>query len=449
MKRSFRLSDLRGSSRLAVEATIGLTDLVETVHHSVTRLPRAGAAAPRRTRGITGLVYRAVRRIARWTGDGVDVALARLAPVLEPATSAAPASSRERETALAVLNGVVGDHLEASGNPLAIAMQFRRDGRALDTAQERGGRILLLVHGLCRSDVQWRRNGHDHGTRLAAELGFTPVYLRYNSGRSIADNGRELALRLEVLLEAWPEPVTELAIVAHSLGGLVTRSACHVAEGTGAAALLWRQRLRKIVFLGTPHHGAPLERGGNWLALALATTSYTAAFARLGRMRSAGITDLRHGQLVPRRGENRFARGSGRGLSPPLPRGVECYAAAATRATAPARSAAAAVRSFLGDGLVPVASALGDHADPARALSIPPSRRWIGYGMSHLDLLDHPAVYERIRQWLTADPPTPSPETQLRATGQELDQRRQERQAVPALDTPAPASAADTIPSQG
>jgi hypothetical protein len=403
MNRALLLSDLRGSSRLVVEATIGLTDLVETVHQSVMRLPGAGSEAPRRTRGITGFVYRTVRRITRWVGGGLDVALAQLARIEEsPAASAAPSSSLERETVLAVLNGVLGDHLEATGNPLAIPMQFRRDGRTLDVARESGGRILLLVHGLCRSDVQWRRNGHDHGARLAAELGLTPVYLRYNSGRSIATNGRELAERLEGLVQAWPEPMTELVAVAHSLGGLVTRSACLAAE---AEDFDWRGRLRKIVFLGTPHQGAPLERGGNWLNLALGATSTTAAFARLGRIRSAGITDLRHGQVVPRPGENRFARGSGRAPSPPLPRGVACYAAAATLAPVPGRSTRSAVKSLLGDGLVPVASALGVHADPARALAIPVARRWVGYGMGHFDLLDRPDVYEQIREWLAEASP--------------------------------------------
>jgi len=406
MTRSVPLSALRGASRLVVEATIGVTDLVETMHVSVTSPPRSGAAVAQRKRGISGFVYRSVRRVTRWVGGGIDVGLASLAPVLEPpAASAEAPPSLKREAMLAALNGVVGDHLEASGNPLAIPMEFRRDGRTLDPARERGSRILLLVHGLCRSDVQWRRHGHDHGERLAVELGLTPVYLRFNSGRSIAANGRELAERLDTFLKSWPEPVTELVVLAHSLGGLVMRSACHVAESEG---LGWRERLRKVVFLGTPHHGAPLERGGNWLNLALGATSYTAAFARLGRLRSAGITDLRHGQILPNPGENRFARGSGRAASPPLPRGVACYAAAATLAADPGATVKAKVKALLGDGLVPVASALGDHRDPARALAIPAERRWIGYGMGHLDLLDRPDVYAQIREWLAAGTPPPA-----------------------------------------
>jgi len=164
MNRSVSLSDIRGWSRLAVEATVGLTDVVEMVHRSVTRLPRAGGATLGRTRGITGLVYRTVRQIAQAVGGGIDGALAQLALIGEsPSASAPPASSVQHEAAVAVLNGVLGDHLEASENSLAIPMQFRRGGRIVDAAREKGDRIVLLVHGLCRSDLQWRRRGHDHG----------------------------------------------------------------------------------------------------------------------------------------------------------------------------------------------------------------------------------------------------------------------------------------------
>jgi len=417
MKRARRLSDLRGFSRLAVEATIGLTDLVEEVHRSVTSLPAAGAvspARPPRMRGITGFVYRSIRRIARWVGHSVDGGLAQLAPLLlsDAATMAPSASpvappSPHRDAVLAALNGVLGDRLEASANPLAIPMQFRRGGLVLDPARERGGRILLLVHGLCRSDLQWLRKEHDHGASLAGELGFAPVYLHYNSGRAIATNGRELAERLNALVGCWGEPVSEIVVVAHSMGGLVMRSACYFADLSDtarASSLTWRDKLRKIVFLGTPHFGAPFERGGNWVTLALDKTSYTAAFARLGRVRSAGITDLRYGEVLPQREEDRFAPRSGRTVSLPLPRGVACYTVAATLAKgpepAPQPGARATAKTVLGDGLVPLASALGDGADPTRGLAIPAARRYIAYDMNHLDLLDRPEVYAQIRAWL-------------------------------------------------
>jgi hypothetical protein len=411
MKRVRQMSDLRGFSRLAVEATVAMTDLVEEVHRSVTTVPDVGKPAPQRKqrmRGITGFVYRTIRRITHWVGHSVDGGLAQLQPLLLAQTTAPSATpavavpvSPHRDAVLAALNGVLGDHLEATRNPLAIPMQFRRAGRELEPAKERGSRILLLVHGLCRSDLGWLRKGHDHGAALASELGFTPVYLHYNSGQPIATNGRELALRLESLIADWGETVSEIAVVAHSMGGLVMRSACQVAADEHLA---WRDRLRRIVFLGTPHHGAPLERGGNWVTLALDRSSYTAAFARLGRIRSAGITDLRFGQVLPLREGDRFAPGRGLGDVVPLPRGVACYAIAATLAKgpepAPLPGVLANAKSLLGDGLVPLASALGDDADPRRALAIPADRRFVAYGTSHLDLLSRSEVCAQIRACL-------------------------------------------------
>jgi hypothetical protein len=203
MKRVRTMADLRGISRLAVEATVAMTDLVEEVHRSVTTIPEVGALDPsraKRMRGITGFVYRTIRTITHWVGHSVDGGLAQLEPLLlaQPGPvprSAAPVSPH-RDAVLAALNGVLGDHLAATHNPLAIAMTFRRAGHVLEPRLEKGSRMLLLVHGLCRSDLQWLRKGHDHGASLARELALTPVYLHYNSGRAIATNGRELAMRL-------------------------------------------------------------------------------------------------------------------------------------------------------------------------------------------------------------------------------------------------------------
>src|SRR5215207_3842745 len=149
-----RLSDLRGTSRLAIEATLGVTSLVETMHHNIARVPGVlGAPSENRTRGITGLVYRSIRGVTRLVGGGIDAVL-RLVPA--PGDPETGASSAGREAVLAALNGVLGDHLAASANPLAIPMRLRRDG-------EPTGKVLLLAHGLCLNDRQWRRNGHDHG----------------------------------------------------------------------------------------------------------------------------------------------------------------------------------------------------------------------------------------------------------------------------------------------
>lgn len=390
---------LRGFSQLALDATLGLTDLVEAMHGDIARpTSLVRRAPPARAPGLSGLVYRGVRWIARRVGGGLDATFATLAPLL-----AEPGSSPRREAIVAALNGVLGDHLAATSNPLAIPFELRSEGRALpqdavalaQAVPEAKGRVVVLVHGLCCSDLHWRRRGHDHGAALARDLGASAIYARFNSGLHVSENGRAFAEALETMVRNWPVPVERLEIVAHSLGGLVARSACHFAEGAGHA---WRARLGHLVCLGTPHHGAPLERGGQWLHRILGAAPYARALARLGRIRSAGITDLRHGNLLEEdwRDRDRFAPEGDRRQPVPLPAGVVSCAAAALSGRRSGRLRAATV----GDGLVPLDSALGRHADPSRALDFAPERLWIGRGLGHLDLLDRPAVYERIRAWL-------------------------------------------------
>ncbi len=397
-------SDLRGVSRLTIDAVTGVVGIVEAMHLNIASAPRVLRAAKRdRTRGITGLVYRSVRGVVGVVGHGLDRLLARLDPLLGK-RSTWPG----REALLAVLNGVLGDYLEASRNPLAIRMCVRRDGRPLpsDTRSLAAAipppvdKLVVLLHGLCMNDLQWNRKGHDHGAALSRDLGFTPVYLHYNSGRHISVNGREFADIMEALVSAWPVPLKELVLIGHSMGGLVARSAFQYGAAAGHA---WVRRIDKLVFLGTPHHGAPLERGGNGVDILLGVSPYVAPFARLGKIRSAGITDLRYGNLVDEdwEGRDRFARTGDVRRAVPLPEGVSCYAIAATTG----KRVGDLHDRLIGDGIVPLASALGRHADPRFALALSPSGQWIGYGMNHLDLLDHHDVYAKIRQWLSPGSP--------------------------------------------
>ena len=392
-------ADARGYGRLAVDATLGLTRLVETLHHNILRHPGIfGTATQQPARGLTGLVYKSIRGVTRVVGGGVDAALGQRARLLAGGAPSAP-----REAVVAVFNGVLGDHLQASGNPLAIPLRLRRNGTALTLTRgalkrqvpDANGKLLLLVHGLCMNDLRWRRNGHEHGAALAIDAGYTPLYLHYNSGLHVAANGRAFAGCIEALLRAWPVPVTELSILAHSMGGLVARSACQHAAVAGQR---WLCDLRSMIFLGTPHCGAPLERGGGWIDVALDASPYTTAFARLGKMRSAGITDLRHGSVLDEHSLAEDGAHANARAAVALPAHVRCHALAASIA---ARDGKLAAR-LIGDGLVPLHSALGRHADARRSLSIPRARQWIGYGMNHMDLLDRAAVYARIERCLAA-----------------------------------------------
>jgi pimeloyl-ACP methyl ester carboxylesterase len=393
--------DLRGATRVAIDATKRVTEVVEGMHATIASGPAIlGSPLAVPARAITRVVYGTVRGVTHVVGAAIDAVLAQVGPLLGES-----AAGPERAAILAALNGVVGDYLAETGNPLATEMCLCHAGRALDLGADAlraaipgaGGKVVVLVHGSSMGDGQWRRGEHDYGASLARDLGYTPVYLRYNSGLHVSTNGRAFDGLLERLVLAWPVPVTELVIVGHSMGGLVARSACLVAETAGHG---WRTKLAKLVTLGTPHHGAPLERGGVVLELILEISRYSKPLARLGKLRSAGVTDLRYGNVRDEdwTGRDRFARGGDRRAPLALPAGVACYAIAGSTSRGPTSKPR-------GDGLVTVDSALGRHAKRDYRLAFPESHQWIAWGVAHLDLLGNDDVYAKVRSWL-AEPGT-------------------------------------------
>ena len=394
MPRFLSISDLRGAVRLVTTAATGVTDLVEAMQATITQ-PEGIS----RTRGLSGIVYRTVRRTMRRVGRSVEEALA----AVDPGT---PGDAPAREAVVAALNGAVGDHLAAEGNPLAIEMHLRHAGAPLDLAALAAGAttipdarptILLQVHGICMYEGQWHRDGHDPGAEWAEAIGATRLAVRYNSGRHISESGADLARLLDALRAAWPVAVERLVIVGHSMGGLVARSALWRLEADGRAL----PGDTTLVCLGSPHHGAPLERLGNLVDTALRASRYAGPLAAVSNARSAGLTDLRYGSVHADdwTGRDRFAaRGEDR-RHVPLPDGVTGYLVAATLGTG-----GGGIRDFtIGDGLVPLDSALGLHEDPARALDVPPDHRWTLPRASHLDLLWALEVTEQVRGWLVRE----------------------------------------------
>jgi len=391
------LAQLGGASRLAIEATLAVVDVVEAMQREIGGGPRLlGRPFLSAVRLFSAPAYLGIRGVTRAVGAGLELALHSAGSL----GAAAPAIAAEG--VLAVLNGVLGDHLAETANPLAIEMALRHQGTRLALEREAlrarfpdaPRKLLVFAHGSCRHD----RSGSDRGgdgdglSAVARDLGFARIDVRYNTGLHVSTNGRSAARLLERLVAAWPVPVEEVAFVGHSMGGLVARSAAHAAE---EAAHAWRGKLRTLVCIASPHHGAPLERAGSWIDIALGATAYSAPLARLGKIRSAGVTDMRFGSVLDEHRDTRGRFGHPRDVrrSLRLPRGVRCFTIAATRTTTPG------AHRYASDGVVPVDSALGRHARPDLTLAFDDT--WIGFGMGHVEVLDRAEAHAVLREWLS------------------------------------------------
>lgn len=390
-----RAEELREAVRLAVEATLGVTEVVQKMHHTIGGGPEVlGRPLERIVKLISAPAYAGVKLVTNLVGAGLDAVLEQLGPVLGPG-----GDSDEQDLVIGALNGVVGDILAERSSTLAMTTGFRRAGKPLELSQlgQVTGKLLVLVHGSSATDGCWSRKGAHHGEALEKEqaLGLTWVALRYNSGRHVSTNGREFAAALEQLVTSWPVPVTDVTVLAHSMGGLVTRSACQLAEEQG---LSWRKLLRTIVFLGTPHQGAPLERAGNVVGTLLGISRYSAPLTALAQIRSAGVTDLRFGLTRDDewQGVDRFAYEADPRKAAALPGGVTCFTIAATTSKTVTPSA-------VGDGLVPIDSALGKHERPELSLAFEPSRQVVLADLNHQDLLSDPRVTAQLIAWLSDD----------------------------------------------
>ena len=389
------VQDLRAASSLTIEAIQGIAGVVEAMQEAQAKgLGVVARPIEPIHRGIRKISFGTLRGVTQLVAHVIDRGLASLEPVVGE-----QASAPWVDATLAVLNGVLGDHLERIGSPLAIRMEIRYGGAPLtlephalmEAIPEPTAKLVVLVHGSCVSEGQWKQSGHNHGEALARDLGYTPMYVRYNSGLHISTNGDALAELLERLVSAWPTALEDFVILGHSMGGLVARAACRAGEAAGHR---WRPELRKLICLGTPHHGAPYERLGNWVDIALGMSPYSAPLSKLGKIRSAGVTDLRFGYISGDdwKHQDRFERGAPARLVA-LPAGVECYTLAGSMSE---RSRP----KLRGDGLVPVDSALGKSDIPERNLRFPPDHQAIVTQTGHLGLLSSLEVYDILRTWL-------------------------------------------------
>jgi pimeloyl-ACP methyl ester carboxylesterase len=330
---------------------------------------------------IARRVYGGLRVGASAVGRAASVAVAGRPPI-----SIAPRGA----ALIAAIDGLIGDVLEHERPALAAPMSIRLGGRIVTPADvpEPTPQVVVFLHGLMETEFSWGRE--PYGDRLP---GWTPVYVRYNTGRHVSSNGASLDELLDELADAWPVEIERIALVGHSMGGLVARSACHQAVLRDAG---WVQRVRHVVSLGTPHMGAPLEQSVHYLSALLSALPETRPFGAFFRRRSSGIRDLRQGSLVDadwRDCDRDALRARACEEVPLLEGATHCFVSATIT-----REPSHPVARLLGDCLVLVPSASG--RSRTRRLAFRDEDGLHIGGATHFALLRHPRVYEQLRSWL-------------------------------------------------
>ncbi|MEL6182229.1 MAG: alpha/beta fold hydrolase, partial [Myxococcota bacterium] len=319
-------------------------------------------------------------------------------------------------------NGAIGDFLHHQGNGLDVGMTLRHQGRPIalerealaEAYPEATGHLCVLVHGLSATEWSWSvASEHFHGTpgvnigtQLNADANYTPLFVRYNSGRHVSINGQQLSDLLTALVEAYPHPIETLALVGHSMGGLVSRSAAHHAHTHNAP---WLDHLDHLVCIGSPHLGAPLEKVANALSAVLGMVNHpgTQVPAKVLNARSEGIKDLRFGYIQEAEWQgldpDALLTNNAQGVTP-IP-GVRFMAIAGTLTQDPNHPAGA----LLGDLLVRTGSAThySEATEDGTLRHVPFRAERIFPGTDHLRLANHPDVYAVVRDHLT-QPPDPS-----------------------------------------
>jgi pimeloyl-ACP methyl ester carboxylesterase len=409
-------SELRAVGGLAAEyADRAVTSTLQGVHTAISGrvfgAMGAGSAAARVAHdAVSDRVYDALRLGGQGFGRAIEGASHLVGGEEEVRTIS---SSRFGRATQAAVNGLIGDRLEEDESALRIRMALRLPGRDVDPNRaaledafaEPTPRLTVFIHGLCETEEAWWLGTKadpaseepappTYGARLNDDLGFCPLYLRYNTGLHISENGRRLSWLLEELCREWPMEVEEVALVGHSMGGLVARSACHEAADAGRA---WFDRTRHVVCLGAPNTGSWLEKFVNVSGWAFRNVPESRPFADFFELRSAGIKDLRFGYLsdVDWRDHDPDERLRNRATPlAPVP-GISYHFVSGSLATGERNPVALA----FGDLLVRRHSATG----PLTPDGTPAGDAQHVAGASHFHLLNHPRAYAHLRDWLAGD----------------------------------------------
>src|SRR3954453_9808817 len=389
--------------RLAFEEAAGAFDGLQSIHGSIAerafrRTGVGGAPAHWMHDRITGAVYGGLKGSVTGMARVADAGLARRPRVVSTTPRGA--------AVVAAINGLIGDTLERRQSALHQPMALRVNGEPVGVSRaelaaaypQAGSRIAVFLHGLMETQFSWswgsRATGGSYGTLRERGLGITPVYVRYNSGRRISENGRSLADLLEQVIAAWPVPVSEVALIGHSMGGLVARSGAYQAE---LERKVWTTLVRQVVSIGPPHMGAPLEQAVHYASAGLNVLPETRPFSRFLRRRSGGIRDLRQASLVDddwRDCDPDVLRAEAIAEVPLLKGATHCFVTATIT-----RSPRHPLGRLIGDYLVLQSS--GSGRSRMRRIAFEEEYGHHVGGAHHFALLNHPAVYDKLRVWLS------------------------------------------------
>lgn len=386
-----------GLTQLATIGVVEITDIVEAIHREILLRPLGRfneGHLNKWQRSITGRLYGTIRTIMSVVGNNLTLSLKLYNHIRSPRdVKPLPQSLRRL---VSILNGVMGDHLVSHHNPLAVSMLLYDSNGQLQRG-EISGRIIILCHGLCLSHLSWgvSKIGNLGKEIRRSQPQSTVLYLNYNTGQRISTNGRDLSKVLQALINDNPD-ITQIDLIGHSMGGLVARSALFYGREQGFS---WIKRVGNLITLGSPHQGASLERIGNFVHERIAKLPFAGALAKLGNLRSAGIIDLRYGSIY----EADWKSLTNRSVVPAdfrhparLPLHVRTYLVAATLVEGHYESKAT---SLLGDGLVTIESALGEHTGE-HALAVPEAHKAVFYGVSHINLMYSKRVCKQVAAWL-------------------------------------------------
>ncbi len=384
-----------------------ITEPVEGMHNAIAArwFGLAGPMAEPAGRAystITAGIYQSVRIAGYAVGSAVRLAAVARAAGSQPGHLwKSPASAKLQATA----NALWGDEFARRHSPMSIEMSLRDasgeripiDERGLEQAfPQASPRIVVMIHGLAETERSWRRTADDDDAGFAgvlAEASYTPVLVRYNSGRRVSENGSGLAALLEEVVDVWPVPVEEIALVGNSMGGLVARSATHAGHDAGHR---WTDAVRHVVAIASPHLGAPLEKGVNLVAKGLSRAPESRPLGTFLDRRSAGIKDLRFGAILETDWPPEALAGSAddRGFEVSAPAGVHQHFVAGVVTADPAHP----IGVLVGDLMVRVGSSTGRGARrtvEAANVHVLGNRR-------HFDLLHDADVHHQVVEWLTA-----------------------------------------------